>query len=221
MSRPFSADHQRHFPTRKKTSNFFIIWFIFHDFSALTNSTNIFRFGGKITVLTSQNLGSENFKRLENEVYLSWFFNLTRLRKSFSIFRRDQSPPFPTLKSVLIFALWSLIQELSRKNCQIFDKPLTPPLKSDKFYFSIFLFSRWNSLSVQNFRFGRPQVQILVIKDRVLLMSNGQAWLIGAFLSTRNFSIQFWPQSLHRFFPHRVVFSLHSTLCWPWTKRIS
>ena len=55
----------------KKTSKFLIIWFIFHDFSALTDSKNIFRFGGKITVLTSQNLKSENFKRLENEVYLS------------------------------------------------------------------------------------------------------------------------------------------------------
>ena len=45
------------------------------------------------------------------------------------------------------FAVRSFIQELSLKNHQIFDKPLLTPLKSDEFYFKIFLFSRWNSLS--------------------------------------------------------------------------
>ena len=105
---PASRKHKGTFRHGKKTSKFFIIWFIFHDFSALNDFTNIFRFGGKIKVPTSQNLNfeyfkltikSKNFKRLEYEVYLSWFFNQTLSRKSFSILRRDQSPPSQTLRS--------------------------------------------------------------------------------------------------------------------------
>ena len=61
------------------------------------------------------------------------------------------------------------------KNHQIFDKPLLPPLKSEQFYFQIFLLGRWNSLSVQNLRSGRLNVQILVIKDRVLLIAQHEA----------------------------------------------
>ena len=67
------------------------------------DSTNIFSIWLKIKVPLSQNLKSqiksENFKKLENEVYLSWFFNPTRLQKSFSILRRDQRPPPQALKS--------------------------------------------------------------------------------------------------------------------------
>ena len=61
-----------------------------------------------------------------------------------------------------------LFRSYREKNHQIFDQPLLPPFMSDQFYFSIFVLSRWNSLSVQNLRSGTPHVQILVIKDRVL-----------------------------------------------------
>ena len=85
--------------------NFKNSWFsskwglFFMIFQNETISDIFFRFFDKIKVSPSQNLKSKNFKRLENEVYLSWFFNQTLSRKSFSILRRDQSPPSQTLRS--------------------------------------------------------------------------------------------------------------------------
>ena len=58
-----------------KNSWFSSKWGLFFMiFQNETISHIFFRFFDKIKVSPSQNLKSKNFKRLENEVYLSWFF---------------------------------------------------------------------------------------------------------------------------------------------------
>ena len=53
---------------------------------------------------------------------------LTMVTKFFKFYDRSS---YKKLMSKPIFDLSRLIQDLSRKNIQIFDKPLSPPLKSD------------------------------------------------------------------------------------------
>ena len=94
-AKPFPADLQRHFPTGKENFQIFyhLVYFLWF-FSALNDSTNIFRFGGKI------------------KVTIKWWIKATRkwglvivtlqpdsITEKFSILRRDKSPPSQTLKS--------------------------------------------------------------------------------------------------------------------------